>query len=69
MSNVNFTIKSDLLLLYITGMPKAQKKFFCTYCQDEISSVPCQSSAVNNSMIIFIRCAICDDIFLCLMVI
>lgn len=42
--------------------------YFCTYCQDEISSFQCQSNSAYNSMIIFVRCAICEDFFLCLMV-
>uniref|UniRef100_A0A2S2Q518 Transcriptional adapter 2B n=1 Tax=Sipha flava TaxID=143950 RepID=A0A2S2Q518_9HEMI len=50
-----------------TDMSKSEMKHFCTYCQDEISSVPCQSNTANNSMTIFIHCAICEDIFLCLM--
>ncbi|XP_060844215.1 uncharacterized protein LOC132924125 isoform X1 [Rhopalosiphum padi] len=51
----------------INGIPVSQVNYFCTYCQDEISSFPCQSNTAYNSMIIFVRCAICDDFFLCLM--
>lgn len=55
--------------MYVIDVPKSEMKHFCTYCQDEILSVPCQSNTANNSMTIFIHCAICEDMNLCLMVI
>lgn len=51
----------------INGIPESQVNYFCTYCQDEISSFQCQSNSAYSSMIIFVRCAICEDFFLCLM--
>ncbi|KAL4136129.1 hypothetical protein QTP88_007694 [Uroleucon formosanum] len=51
----------------IIGIPVSQVNYFCTYCQDEISSFPCKSNNAYNSMIIFIRCATCEEFFLCLM--
>ncbi|XP_050438344.1 uncharacterized protein LOC126844297 [Adelges cooleyi] len=45
----------------------SQETFFCTYCQDEISKFPSRAESGYDSMTIVVRCATCEDFYLCLM--